>query len=125
VPPGETQKWLDGDPYSGAEGWVEYLGGDRVAVEVGSRRYEASIRPRMSKIWERHRSDRRRRILYGRGSFDNKGCVASALLAMINSGNTDADPALSPDERIIVFTSKRPHTLSQKLMPFFGGRVPA
>jgi Tol biopolymer transport system component len=27
---------------------------------------------------------------------------------MINSGNTDADPALSPHERIIVFTSKRP-----------------
>jgi acetylornithine deacetylase/succinyl-diaminopimelate desuccinylase-like protein len=36
----------------------------------------------MSKVWERYRSDRRRRILYGRGSFDNKGCVASALLAM-------------------------------------------
>lgn len=82
VPPGDMQKWLDGDPYSGAEGWVEYLGGDRVAVEVGSRRFEASIRPRMSKIWESHRSDRRRRIQYGRGSFDNKGCVASALLAM-------------------------------------------
>jgi acetylornithine deacetylase/succinyl-diaminopimelate desuccinylase-like protein len=82
VPPGEGQRWVDGDPYSGAEGWVEYLGGDRVAVEVGSGRFEASIRPRMSKIWEKHRSDRRRRILYGRGSFDNKGCVASALLAM-------------------------------------------
>jgi glutamate racemase len=25
----------------------------------------------------------------------------------------------------IIFTSKRPHTLSQALMPFFGGRVPA
>lgn len=82
VPPGERQRWVDGDPYSGAEGWVEYLGGDRVAVEVGSSRFEASIRPRMSKIWEEHRNDRRRRILYGRGSFDNKGCVASALLAM-------------------------------------------
>ncbi len=82
VPPGERQRWVDGDPYSGAEGWIEYLGGDRVAVEVGSGRFEANIRPRMSKIWEKHRSVRRRRILYGRGSFDNKGCVASALLAM-------------------------------------------
>lgn len=82
VPPGEMQRWVDGDPYSGAEGWVEYLGGDRVAVEVGSGRFEAKIRPRMSKIWEKHRTERRRRILYGRGSFDNKGCVASALLAM-------------------------------------------
>jgi glutamate racemase len=25
----------------------------------------------------------------------------------------------------MVFTSKRPHTLNQALMPFFGGRVPA
>jgi acetylornithine deacetylase/succinyl-diaminopimelate desuccinylase-like protein len=82
VPAGDTHQWLGGDPYSAAEGWVEYLGGDRVAVEVGSGRFEANIRPRMSKIWERYRSDRRRRIFYGRGSFDNKGCVASALLAM-------------------------------------------
>ena len=82
VPAGDRQQWLGGDPYCAAEGWVEYLGGDRVAVEVGSSRFEANIRPRMSKIWERFRTDRRRRIVYGRGSFDNKGCVASALLAM-------------------------------------------
>ena len=82
VPPGGRRRWADGDPYSAAEGWVEYLGGDRVAVEVGSHRFEAGIRPRMSKIWEKDRTQRRRRILYGRGSFDNKGCVASALLAM-------------------------------------------
>jgi hypothetical protein len=25
----------------------------------------------------------------------------------------------------IIFTSRRPHTLSRALMPFFGGRVPA
>ena len=25
----------------------------------------------------------------------------------------------------MIFTSRRPHTLSQALMPFFGGRVPA
>jgi glutamate racemase len=25
----------------------------------------------------------------------------------------------------MIFTSKRPHTLSQALMPFFGGRTPA
>jgi glutamate racemase len=25
----------------------------------------------------------------------------------------------------MIFTSQRPHTLSQALMPFFGGRVPA
>lgn len=82
VDAGEPGRWHQGDPYSGAEGWVEYLGHDRVAVEIGPARYEAAIRPRMSKVWERFRSDRRRRILYGRGSFDNKGAVVSALLAM-------------------------------------------
>jgi len=25
----------------------------------------------------------------------------------------------------MIFTSKRPHALSQALMPFFGGRIPA
>ena len=82
VPEGETQWWLDGDPYSGAEGWVEYLGHDRIALHVGPATYAAPIRPRMSKVWEQYRGDRRRRILYGRGSFDNKGCVVSAMLAM-------------------------------------------
>ena len=82
VDAGESARWHDADPYSGAEGFVEYIGGDRVRVEVGSSRYEARIRPRMSKVWEGYRTDRRRRILYGRGSFDNKGSVVSALLAV-------------------------------------------
>ncbi len=82
VPEGDASRWLDGRPYSAARGWVEYLGSNRVAVEVCGQRFEADIRPRMSKIWERFRTERRREILYGRGSFDNKGCVASALLAM-------------------------------------------
>lgn len=81
VPEGEAQRWLDGDPYSGAEGWVEYLGHNEVALVMGSERYKTAIRSRMSKVWEQ-RSDRRRRIIYGRGSFDNKGSVVSALLAM-------------------------------------------
>jgi acetylornithine deacetylase/succinyl-diaminopimelate desuccinylase-like protein len=82
VPEGEINRWHDGNPYSGAEGWVEYSGNDQVVVEVDGAKYDAPIRPRMSKIWELYRRDRRRRIVYGRGSFDNKGCVVSALLAM-------------------------------------------
>jgi acetylornithine deacetylase/succinyl-diaminopimelate desuccinylase-like protein len=82
VPAGEVSRWHDGEPFSGAEGWVEYAGNDDVAVQVGGERYHARIRPRMSKIWEKFRRDRRRRIVYGRGSFDNKGCVVSAVLAM-------------------------------------------
>ncbi len=37
-------------------------------------------------------------------------------------------PASGPSDEAgaeMIFTSKRPHTLSQALMPFFGGRVPA
>src|SRR5579859_6025168 len=75
VPEGAMQDWLNGDPYSAAEGWVEYLGDNRIALAMGSARFEATIRSRMSKIWEKHRGSVRRRILYGRGSFDNKGCV--------------------------------------------------
>jgi acetylornithine deacetylase/succinyl-diaminopimelate desuccinylase-like protein len=82
VPEGEMQRWLDGDAYSAAEGWVEYLGGNRIALDMVSARFEATIRSRMSRVWEKYRAPGRRRILYGRGSFDNKGCVVSALLAM-------------------------------------------
>jgi acetylornithine deacetylase/succinyl-diaminopimelate desuccinylase-like protein len=81
VDAGEAERWHDADPYSGADGWVEYLGRDQIALHVDSARYEAAIRPRMARVWERHPKDRRR-IVYGRGSFDNKGCVVSALLAM-------------------------------------------
>ncbi len=82
VDAGEAERWHDGDPYSGAHGWVEYLGHDQVALDVGTARYRAAIRPRMARVWERHRMDRRRQIVYGRGSFDNKGSVVSSLLAM-------------------------------------------
>ena len=82
VPEGDRAGWLDGDPFSGAEGEVSYLGHDEVEIAVGGEAFRARIRPRMSKIWERFRTERTRRIIYGRGSFDNKGCVASALLAM-------------------------------------------
>ena len=82
VPEGERSRWLDGNPYSGDEGWVRYLGDDEIEIDMGTQRFRATIRPRMSKVWERFRSSGPRRIVYGRGSFDNKGCVASALLAM-------------------------------------------
>jgi len=70
VPEGAMQDWLDGNPYSAAEGWAEYIGDNRIAHTMGSARFEATIRSRMSKIWEKHRGSARRRILYGRGSFD-------------------------------------------------------
>ena len=81
VPEGDPRPWHEGRPFSGASGFVEYLGGSRVAVEVGGSRYEAAIRDRMARVWE-IRKERRLPIVYGRGSFDNKGPVVSTVLAM-------------------------------------------
>lgn len=101
VDAGEPARWHDADPYSGAQGWVEYLGHDHVAIEVGSARYEAPIRPRMSKVWERHRKDLRRRILYGRGAFDNKGAVVSALLAVAALAHATSSLGVKLDGSVI------------------------
>jgi glutamate racemase len=43
---------------------------------------------------------------------------ASDLLGPVNGRSEQAGAEM-------IFTSRRPHTLSQALMPFFGGRVPA
>ncbi len=82
VPEGEAQRWFEGQPFSGAEGYVEYLGDGQVEIDMGHARYRAVIREQMERVWTQKRADRRRPIIYGRGSFDNKGCVASVLLAM-------------------------------------------
>jgi succinyl-diaminopimelate desuccinylase len=81
VPEGDPRLWHEGKPFSGAEGFVEYLGDRRVAVEIDGGRYEAGIRDRMARIWELRRQ-KRLPIVYGRGSFDNKGPVVSTVLAM-------------------------------------------
>ncbi len=81
VSEGDPRLWYQSRPFSGVEGFVEYLGGSRVAVEVGAERYEAAIRDRMARVWE-IRKERRLPIVYGRGSFDNKGPVVSTVLAM-------------------------------------------
>ena len=81
VPEGDPRLWHDGRPFSGADGFVEYLGERRVAVEVGTGRYEATIRDRMARIWDL-RKEKRAPIVYGRGSFDNKGPVVSTLMAL-------------------------------------------
>ena len=81
VSEGDPRLWHESRPFSGAEGFVEYLGDSRVAVEVGSDRYEAAIRDRMARVWK-IRHQKRLPIVYGRGSFDNKGPLVSTVLAM-------------------------------------------
>jgi acetylornithine deacetylase/succinyl-diaminopimelate desuccinylase-like protein len=80
VPSGEAERWIDGDPFSAADGRVFWLGNDRVRLEVGGRAIERPVRRRLGRLWEA-RSFASAPIIYGRGSFDNKGPVAVAWLA--------------------------------------------
>ncbi len=80
VPEGDPRRWMECGPFAGALGSVEYLGGARVGISVGAERAERTIRDKMARIWEL-RSYRQRSIVYGRGSFDNKGAVVSLALA--------------------------------------------
>ena len=51
----------------------------------------------------------------------------SALQVAVAMAVSSGAPGLEADHAgaEMLFTSKRPHTLSKALMPFFGGRVPA
>jgi glutamate racemase len=53
--------------------------------------------------------------------IDPAPAIARRVSDLLGSPGKEADRAGAE----MLFTSKRPHTLSQKLMPFFGGRVPA
>ncbi|MFM9106054.1 MAG: M20 family metallopeptidase, partial [Chloroflexota bacterium] len=80
VPAGDPGQWLDGDPFSAADGAAFYLGDDRIRLEVGSLVIERPVRRRLGRLWEA-RGARSAPVIYGRGSFDNKGPVAVAWLA--------------------------------------------
>jgi acetylornithine deacetylase/succinyl-diaminopimelate desuccinylase-like protein len=81
VPEGAPEGWFEANAFSGAEGTIEYLGEARVRLEVGGHVADAQIRDRMDRVW-RKRSSSTRSIVYGRGSFDNKGAVVATSLAM-------------------------------------------
>ena len=53
--------------------------------------------------------------------IDPAPAIARRVVDLLGAPGLEADHAGAE----MVFTSKRPHTLSQALMPFFGGRVPA
>lgn len=81
VPEGDHTMWFDQGPFSGAMGEVSYAGDRRVVLEVEGRQAEVEVRDRMARVWRR-RGGGTRRIVYGRGAFDNKGSVVAASLAM-------------------------------------------
>src|SRR4051794_92775 len=53
--------------------------------------------------------------------IDPAPAIARRVADLLKSPGSEVDGAGAE----MIFTSKRPHTLSQALMPFFGGRVPA
>ncbi|NOJ38980.1 glutamate racemase [Bradyrhizobium australiense] len=53
--------------------------------------------------------------------IDPAAAIARRVSELLGSPGRESDEARAK----IIFTSRRPHTLSQALMPFFGGRVPA
>ena len=53
--------------------------------------------------------------------IDPAPAIARRVSDLLGLPGSEADHAGAE----MIFTSKRPHTLSQALMPFFGGRVPA
>ena len=53
--------------------------------------------------------------------IDPAPAIARRVVELLGTPGLESDHAGAE----MVFTSKRPHTLSQALMPFFGGRVPA
>jgi glutamate racemase len=53
--------------------------------------------------------------------IDPAPAIARRVAALLGPPGSETDHAGAE----MIFTSKRPHTLSRALMPFFGGRVPA
>jgi glutamate racemase len=53
--------------------------------------------------------------------IDPAPAIARRVADLLGPASSEADHAGAE----MIFTSKRPHTLSRALMPFFGGRVPA
>jgi glutamate racemase len=53
--------------------------------------------------------------------IDPAPAIARRVVDLLGAPGSEVDPAGAE----MIFTSRRPHTLSRALMPFFGGRVPA
>jgi acetylornithine deacetylase/succinyl-diaminopimelate desuccinylase-like protein len=79
---GEPERWFGGEPFSATDGTVTWLGDDRIRLEVDGDAIERPVRRRLGRLWEA-RPFNSAPIIYGRGSFDNKGPVAVAWLATV------------------------------------------
>ncbi len=89
VSAGDSKKWF-ADPFSAAEGVVRYLGGRTVEVDVEGKKFRGVIREQLDRIWQM-RDVKEKRIIYGRGSFDNKASVAILLFLIDFLKDKDLD----------------------------------
>ncbi|WP_048098069.1 M20 family metallopeptidase [Archaeoglobus sulfaticallidus] len=89
VSAGDYGKWLT-DPFGAEEGVVRYLGNSAVEVEVCGKRVRGKIRDQMDRIWKM-RKEKEKKIIYGRGSFDNKASVAILLFLLDILGDIEMD----------------------------------
>jgi acetylornithine deacetylase/succinyl-diaminopimelate desuccinylase-like protein len=80
VPLGALDQWFTGNPLAAIDGVVEYLGNNQVRLSVEGKSVERTVRPRYGRLWGA-RGVSSAPVIYGRGSFDNKGPVAVAYLA--------------------------------------------
>lgn len=81
VPEGDREPWFRRDPFSAAEGTAEYLDSCQLRLLCDDEERVVTIRDRMDRVW-RKRDHARRRVMFGRGSFDDKGPVVAAAMAM-------------------------------------------
>ena len=112
VPAGEPDRWLDSDPFSASDGEVTWLGGDKVRLQVGGEIIERPIRRRHGRLWE-SRPFTSAPVIYGRGSFDNKGPVAVAWLATVALAEALARTGLELDGTLVTaFVIDEEHGMS-------------
>lgn len=104
VPPGDSQEWEGLDPLRAHEGVATYLGGERVRIDVEGRSVERQIRTRLARVWDA-RGGGARRIISGRGAFDNKGPVAVQWLTLAAVADLLRAEILPSGQVIAVFST--------------------
>jgi len=104
VPPGDAAEWDGLDPLRAYPGQATYLGDDRVRIDAGGRAVERSIRRRMGRVWEA-RGGGTRRVVVGRGAFDNKGPAVAQWLALAALADTLAGGGLDGGQVLAVFST--------------------
>ncbi len=100
---GDPRTWYNSDPFSGEEGEVEYIGGKKVIINIGKEHYITKIRDQMDKIWG-IRKYKKTDVIYGRGSYDNKGGLVSLLYSLKVFSHLIDDGIDIPGTILVIFS---------------------